>query len=119
MREFFRGWRRKVGVVTLVLACVFTGFWVLSLISSNKLVIEFSRTNDFAKSIELRSEGGMMQYVESTELYFGDHDNEVLFAHTYWSIVIPLTLVSLWLLLTKPRKANSETVQPTQTTTSS
>ena len=24
----------------------------------------------------------------------------------YWSIVVPLTLISLWLLLTKPRKSN-------------
>ena len=109
MRDFFRGWRRKVGVVTLVLACVFTGFWVLSLISSNKLVIESSRTNDFAKSIELRSEGGMMQYVESTELYFGDHDNEILFEYAYWSIVIPLALLAAFLLLTKAtgRKGNT------------
>ena len=30
MREFFRGWRRKVGVVTLVMACVMTGMWFRS-----------------------------------------------------------------------------------------
>ena len=30
MREFFRGWRRKVGVVTLVLALVFMGGCVRS-----------------------------------------------------------------------------------------
>jgi hypothetical protein len=31
MREFFRGWRRKVGCVTLLLACMFTTCWVRSL----------------------------------------------------------------------------------------
>ena len=25
MREFFRGWRRKVGCITLVMACAFVG----------------------------------------------------------------------------------------------
>jgi hypothetical protein len=28
MREFFRGWRRKVGCVTLVMACVVMGLWI-------------------------------------------------------------------------------------------
>jgi hypothetical protein len=28
MKEFFRGWKRKVGVVTLLMACVFAGGWV-------------------------------------------------------------------------------------------
>ena len=30
MREFFRGWRRKFGVVTLVMACVLTAGWLRS-----------------------------------------------------------------------------------------
>ncbi len=28
MREFFHGWRRKAGCVTLVMACVIMGVWV-------------------------------------------------------------------------------------------
>lgn len=31
MREFFRGWKRKTGAVTLVVACLLTGAWVRSL----------------------------------------------------------------------------------------
>ncbi len=31
MREFFRGWRRKLGCVTLALACIVTTLWVRSL----------------------------------------------------------------------------------------
>jgi hypothetical protein len=31
MREFFRGWRRKIGVGTLVMACVFAAGWMRSL----------------------------------------------------------------------------------------
>src|SRR5580698_5128736 len=30
MREFFRGWKRKVGVVTLLMACVLTVGWMRS-----------------------------------------------------------------------------------------
>ena len=30
MGEFFHGWRRKVGIVTLVIACVFMAGWVRS-----------------------------------------------------------------------------------------
>lgn len=32
MREFFKGWKRIVGVVTLVMACVFAAGWVRSLV---------------------------------------------------------------------------------------
>jgi hypothetical protein len=30
MKEFFHGWRRKTGLVTLVLACLFASLWVRS-----------------------------------------------------------------------------------------
>ena len=30
MREFFKPWRRKIGVVTLVMACVLMAGWVRS-----------------------------------------------------------------------------------------
>ena len=35
MNEVFRGWKRKVGVVTLVLACVFMGLWLRSFTTTN------------------------------------------------------------------------------------
>ncbi|MDB5345253.1 MAG: hypothetical protein JWP89_3630 [Schlesneria sp.] len=31
MRDFFRGWRRKAGCVTLTVACLVTGMWLRSL----------------------------------------------------------------------------------------
>lgn len=30
MREFFKGWRRKAGLVTLVIACMLMGLWMRS-----------------------------------------------------------------------------------------
>jgi hypothetical protein len=39
MGEFFRGWKRKVGVVTLVMACVFMVGWVRSQFKFDNLEI--------------------------------------------------------------------------------
>lgn len=39
MREFFRGWERKLGALTLMLACVFTAGWVRSLAMTDFLVV--------------------------------------------------------------------------------
>jgi len=37
MKEFFQGWRRKIGVVTLVMALVFMAGWVRSLVVEDEL----------------------------------------------------------------------------------
>ena len=37
MKEFFRGWRRKIGVATLTMACVFAVGWVRSTIVADTL----------------------------------------------------------------------------------
>lgn len=42
MAEFFRGWKRKTGVVALLLACLFTVAWVRS--EDMKDVLHFRRT---------------------------------------------------------------------------
>ncbi len=39
MREFFNGWRRKVGVATLLMACVLMGFWSLSCDGENIVTV--------------------------------------------------------------------------------
>ena len=39
MKDFFRGWRRKVGVVTLVIACLFAAGWVRSLRNADTINI--------------------------------------------------------------------------------
>ena len=44
MGEFFKGWRRKVGVVTLLLACAFTGLWIRSQFNFDNLSIPFGET---------------------------------------------------------------------------
>ena len=47
MGNFFRGWRRKLGVVTLLLACVAMGGWVRSLVIKDR--IDFCNFTGFAK----------------------------------------------------------------------
>ena len=44
MREFFKGWRRKAGVVTLAMACLFLGLWFRSKWFVDDLSICTSRT---------------------------------------------------------------------------
>ena len=39
MREFFRGWKRKLGVVSLVMACVFMAGWVRSSLLTDRFAI--------------------------------------------------------------------------------
>ena len=39
MGEFFRGWRRKIGMLTLMLALVFMGGWVRSLVVRDDLMV--------------------------------------------------------------------------------
>ena len=43
MREFFQGWSRKAGLVTLVLACIVTGVWLRSRLVVDQIM--FSRGN--------------------------------------------------------------------------
>lgn len=143
MRDFFRGWKRKVGVVTLILAVVLTGEWArnfrfrdLVLIQSGKRTIhevEFStngvswatqRWDDpdyfgMRKWFELRT----LSYIESTyfsprfavkwhKSWFGFHfasignspffvGEQLVCTLPYWSIVLPLAILSALLLLSK------------------
>ncbi len=53
MREFFRGWRRKVGCLTLVMACLVTGMWMRSLVYGDFVVVNRGvHSNDFLSSFQ-------------------------------------------------------------------
>lgn len=39
MSTFFKGWRRKLGLLTLVMSCVFTVGWVRSLVYADALTV--------------------------------------------------------------------------------
>jgi hypothetical protein len=108
MREFFRGWKRKLGVVTLGLACVFAGWWIhaQSLVTNTEGIrfrfdftsdgVDFDCT-DFAYSIQSSGAGsGRMKTLARLLV-------------PYWAIVSPLTLLSAYLLLSKPRPSKPKT----------
>ena len=56
MGEFFSGWRRKIGVVTLVTACVLMAGWIRSLRDGDVFCVKIS-----AELYSLRSGGGCVR----------------------------------------------------------
>lgn len=146
MREFFNGWRRKAGVVTLVLACVFTAGWVRSFTTLDGLFFNpgptrlmlFSTVGKLSLAIRINGElkhepfywlrrppapaahrlpDDPFEGPFSTRWsLFGFEFKEMarlpypIWTVPYWSIVLPLTLLSAWLLLSKPRVAKPKIV---------
>jgi len=164
MREFFKGWRRKVGVTTLMMALVGMGGWLRSLrgvdktsfsignrslvqlisldgkmalrrIKSELPVKEFSvdrvlllgfqapqgnSTGNLAISVDAKSradEGSPYRWILKRNGFEigGVVDQQFplqvfVVCFPYWSIVTPLTLLSAYLLLTKPRSSNHEKI---------
>ena len=146
MREFFRGWRRKLGVLTLLMACVFAAGWVrsysihdmiyglvvlgherefhsilgdlmITTFQSGQVRIPFyyesySTNNNTMEPIEY---GIWPLYVQHPSEIFRStrHFGGQFISIRYWSIVLPLTVLSAFLLLTKPRKSNQKkTLEP-------
>jgi hypothetical protein len=42
--DFFKGWRRKTGLVTLAMACVLTVAWMRNYANRNQVVSQFNQT---------------------------------------------------------------------------
>ena len=136
MLGFLKGWRRKVGALTLVIACVFAAGWLRSLQSREFIFIEFEipfggrihaytsanqmdillqRSTgwyfDFGKVdpiVTLNSLDGVWFFdVEKIEEEIVDGVLQVAPGYElricFYAIVIPLTLLSAYLLLPKPR----------------
>ena len=122
MREFFHGWRRKSGCVTLMMALLFMGGWIRSRTDRDTAVIR-TGTNSF---FGFESKDGSMRLAHFAFNYpvtfFGNFEfegarrsdaltlmavvpSELQFAVPYWSIAVPLTLLSAYLILWKPRNA--------------
>ncbi|HEY4261032.1 MAG TPA: hypothetical protein VGM98_12760 [Schlesneria sp.] len=155
MHTFFHGWRRKLGVVTLVMACVCFGLWVrghstfdrvtiaardsysvfhFSSTTSGDLGVYFchsqfieqahrprtewiSRPNEetaeqIQKQVKRQIESESSAEAKSVSYWVRRfHGFMIGGADTYWhvdipylSIVLPLTFLSAYLILWKPRK---------------
>jgi hypothetical protein len=152
MHTFFQGWRRKAGVVTLIVACMLMGVWLKTMFSKIGISVPFGRRG---ATIELSVDGFAWTTIEpgsswSVEKWkkeygfliwwdpadsgsvdkFGIDDGHLAEWHRdwggfhlglvdhvhagalesivivpHWFIVLPLTLLSAYLLLWKPRTA--------------
>jgi hypothetical protein len=107
--EFFTGWRRKAGCVTLAMALVLTVGWMRSRSYQDLLWIQSSYGNGIVYSasggINVAWRSGTTFTTPygriSLQIDEGEHPGDV----PYWRLVLPLTLLSAWLLLIKPRPA--------------
>lgn len=138
MWAYFRPWRRKIGIVTLVVACVFAAGWVRSqntvdgvgirlygemhdLCSAAGGVywiygagIDDGQVRIYSHDIKLDPESVLChlssRWITTKELcgfvvffeYWEERDELTAIKVPYWSIVIPLALLSAYLLLSKP-----------------
>lgn len=109
MAEFFRGWKRKLGIVALVAACVLSAGWVRSFEISDKYLVHTGETYFVFES----SHGalGWQSLNQSPERLLGANwtgNNYHVSQHVglnhvpYWSIVIPLIVLTIYLLFSKP-----------------
>jgi hypothetical protein len=138
MWMYFRGWKRKVGLVALGLACLFAAGWVRSQSEDDSFNSElfdgswnyFASANGHLTWITSTSEiVGFSAYEAAMLTGLPPEEHQVVssnaFSETtkdsrltttkyvvpYWSIVVPLTLVSAGLLLSKSRR--EKTAEPT------
>jgi hypothetical protein len=113
MGEFFKGWRRKTGCVTLVMACILSIGWARCFTQPERMIF---RTRNWT-SLPLSD---FTVFNEDGQLEFGIGEDAIiqyqymsLFRMQYWTAIIPLTLLSAWLLLSKPRTPTPKpTVEP-------
>ncbi len=136
MGDFFKPWRRKVGMVTLVMACCLMGAWMRGRIYSDRIGFG-SRINghewesgprglSWSRDIDLVKDDTCDNswYVQTGQHLWSDsrlrgfigfeatdevHDNKagtyrkVEWIIPHWFVVWTTTLLSAYLLLSKPR----------------
>lgn len=144
--RYFKPLRRKIGLVTLALACVLAAGWVRSqyLLDTAGFVRGIWRSDFTSQNGKLwliyvtydrPRESGFL--IDSTRIYvpqdladlparqskldwrwdwIGFHFSSSAHFHNsiipYWAIVVPLTLLSAWLLLSKPREITQSIQSP-------
>jgi len=110
MGEFFKGWRRKTGVVTLVMACVFTGGWVRSYRGDYFQL--FSRTF-FSNDGAIAEIGWGRPPSDDRHPFASSSMHFEKWRCPYYLTTVPLTLLSVYLLLARPRVAKPQkTIEP-------
>ena len=110
MGELFKGWRRKAGLVMLALAMLLMVGWMRSAVIQDLLRISHVDFESFNGCISwLRLDQGTFRHLVG----WRSHPRDVAFSLRefdsscwrvpYWSLVLPLTLLSAWLILGKTK----------------
>lgn len=97
MLELFRSWRRITGCLVLVIACAFMGACLKQRVERNDELASFQKQYP---NHHLDKDGNTV--FKTSETY------EFVYANLSWGpdlfVAIPLTLLSAYLLLSKPSK---------------
>ena len=131
MPTYFYGWRRKAGCFSLVMACVFNAGWLrslcgvywlrLSMSGYQLLFISFNGSIHCSRDLtaNVLDKSRMLDWHFGSDLPYLDQMATEGILNVYYSLfVIPLTLLSAWLLMSKPR-APKHANHPDETRTSS
>ena len=158
MGDYFKPWRRKLGVLTLVLACLFMAAWVRSLAVRDTYLFQQEQrkgAEPFGHLSFISSNDGRLKWVQwdaknesatfmmvldgsyfngksgkldtfdnltsecrirfcGLEFWNGTYRkselNVAMFVLPYGFPVFPLTLLSTWLLLSKPRESTQKRI---------
>jgi hypothetical protein len=106
MSEFFDGWRRKLGTVTLMMACVLMTGWLRGRFGCDDNASIFVGESTYVGVVLCPYEILFHKFKQFPESNMAPTRETVLLIVPYWSVVNPLTLLSAYLLLSKPRPAN-------------
>ena len=101
MHTFFLGWRRKVGCLTLVMACVLSSLLVRSYFDHTEFDIVWWDNIYVVQSIN-----GQIRWGPWAEQRDGSMNWEASISRSipYWPVVLPLALLSAYLILLPRRK---------------
>ncbi len=120
MSTFFHGWRRKAGCVALVMACMFAALWLKNLFGPAlpyRLQIDCDQRG-FRVAIQevvfTASTTGTVVVLKRTDTWF----NRLVVPLPYWSITIPLTPLSAYLILWPRKRADRQAILPSETAVS-
>ena len=120
MGKTFKPWRRKIGVLTLLLACVFAMGWIRGIRARD--LIDTGRYIPGSRGLVIDSNGNSLTVMtrsgdaicfENGEINTilpvsnASVDCNTIIKTPYWSIVAPVALISAWLLLSKPRQSKT------------
>jgi hypothetical protein len=138
MREFFHGWRRKAGCVTLVIACLLMGGWLRSLACLDECWVEgLGQYHEWIltdgsvhwiirdgmwnldgswttyASNDRQARNKYLEYLIRSGQYGINPDHRTsIWYFTILPVAIPLTILSAYLLLVPSRKQSRPNASP-------